>query len=279
MSPSTRIFFSCALAAWSLSLEPAAALVTESSDPQHVQEAGLQRTVGSVMRPAPRFPFWLNMGMLNQSTGVYLGNGYVLTAAHVGPGLFYLQDGSCYHPVPGSETSFPKGKSKPLADLCLFRVSYRRSDLMARLPAIPLRRSCPSRGCSVLLLGAGSGNASDDPARVGFDFRWNDHTRMRWGLNRVEYQYDDPIETYAFRTSGFSTQFSAEQLECQATPGDSGGAAFSYNPVFKRWELCGIILAVDGTEGQAAYGNQTYIGDLSAIPAQNFATPAVLASY
>jgi hypothetical protein len=230
------------------------------------------------MRPIPRFPFWRNMGVLNQSTGVYLGYGYVLTAAHVGPGVFSLQDGSSYHPIPGSESRF-RNSHGTFADLSLFRVSYKRNDLLAQLPTIPLRRTCPGRGASVVLVGAGSGNSSGDVMSSSADFRWNENTRMRWGLNRVEYQYQDPIETFAFRTPGFSTRFSREIFGCQATPGDSGGAAFAFNPMFKRWELCGIILAVDGAEGQAAYGNHTYIADLSVLPAQMPTAPSFLASW
>lgn len=278
MLTSTRHLLTCLLTGWMLCQAHVLALVTQNPDAQHVEESGLHLALINVMPPAPRFSFWLNVGTLNQSTGVYLGNGHVLTAAHVGAGRFYLQDGSSYRPVPGSERRF-RNADGTFADLSLFRVSYRREDLLARLPAIPLRRVGPSRGCALVLLGAGSGNASDDPARITADFRWNEHSRIRWGMNRVEYRYDDPIETYAFRTPGFSTQFSRECFECQATPGDSGGAVFAYNPLFKRWELCGIILAVDGAEGEAAYGNHTYIGDLSILPAEILAAPAVLASW
>lgn len=277
MTSSTRTFFSCVLAL-ALSQELSPALVTQTPDPQHVQESGLCRTLDAVMRSVPRFPFWFNVGMLNQSTGVYLGGGCVLTAAHVGPGVFVLQDGSSYQPVPGTEQSFRTGDGAR-ADLTLFRVAYGRGDTLAKLPAVPLRRACPSRGSAVVLVGAGSGNATGNVVKCATDFRWNDNAQMRWGLNRVEYRYSEPIETYAFRTPGFSTRFSRDGFECQATPGDSGGAAFSYNQIFKRWELCGIILAVDGEEGFAAFGNHTYIGDLSVIPPQLTATPAVLASW
>lgn len=275
---SKRFLLRSTWASWIAGLQISSALVTQSPDPLHTGEPGLRQTLDSLMPSAARFPYWQNVGMLNQSTGVYLGNGYVLTAAHVGAGVFFLQDGSSYRPVPGTEQRF-RVRGESFADLSLFRVSYRREDLLAQLPTIPMRRVCPGRGCTVVMVGAGSGNASDGFTRMGDDFRWNDDIRMRWGLNRVEYQYADPIETYAFRTAGFSTRFSRASYECQATPGDSGGAVFAYNPMFKRWELCGIILAVDGAEGQAAYGNQTYIGDLSAVPPQALMGPAVLASW
>lgn len=277
MIPSTRISFLFA-AVLAVVPESSFSLVTETPDPQHLHEAGLCRILNTVMRPTQRFPFWRNVGILNQSTGVYLGYGYVLTAAHVGPGVFSLQDGSSYRPVAGSERRF-RNSNGTFADLTLFRVSYRRDDLLAQLPTIPMRRTCPGRGASVVLVGAGSGNSADDVMSSSVDFRWNDNTRMRWGLNRVEYQYQDPIETFAFRTPGFSTRFSKDNFACQATPGDSGGAVFAFNPMFKRWELCGVILAVDGSEGSAAYGNHTYIGDLSMLPAQIPNTPSFLASW
>ncbi|MEM0969154.1 MAG: hypothetical protein AAGJ31_07390, partial [Verrucomicrobiota bacterium] len=82
-----------------------------------------------------------------------------------------------------------------------------------------------------------------------------------------------------FRTPGYSTRFARGELQCQATPGDSGGGVFAFHPVFRRWELCGIILAVDGQEGKAAYGNQTYIGDLTIIPKHAFSGRSLLVSH
>jgi len=254
------------------------ALVTHSSDSGHTQESALQEAVQAEFEAAPAFPYWRNLGVLNQSTGIYLGHGFVLSAAHVGPGLFRLQDGSTYRPVPGSERRFRNGDGS-MADLSLFQVYYRGGDPISRLPTIPLRRVCPDRGCPVLLLGGGSGNATQELSRAAMDFRWNQDNRLRWGFNRVEYNYDAPIETFSFRTPGFSTRFMRRRFNCQATPGDSGGAVFSFNPVFKRWELCGVILAVDGREGEAAYGNQTYIADLSVVPRKVFADTAILASW
>jgi len=38
-----------------------------------------------------------------------------------------------------------------------------------------------------------------------------------------------------------------------------------------------VILAVDGEHGGAAFGDQTYIGDLSLLPRKEFAPSGILA--
>jgi secreted trypsin-like serine protease len=68
-------------------------------------------------------------------------------------------------------------------------------------------------------------------------------------------------------TDTFATRFSIARTEheAQAAHGDSGGAAFAY--LENRWQLVGIILAVDNHIGQpersAVYGNRTMIADLA----------------
>jgi hypothetical protein len=68
-------------------------------------------------------------------------------------------------------------------------------------------------------------------------------------------------------TDVFATRFSIANTahEAQASHGDSGGAAYAY--LDGRWQLVGIILAVDNYARQpnrsAVYGNRTMIADLS----------------
>ena len=61
--------------------------------------------------------------------------------------------------------------------------------------------------------------------------------------------------------------------ECQAAPGDSGGAAFVFNEKANRWELGGVVIAVDSKKGRVAFGDHTYIGSLQAIPKKRIPTP------
>ncbi len=249
----------------------ALALVTSSGDPAHIDERALQRALHSQLGTKSSFPFWRNIGVLNESTAVYIGRGHILTAAHVGPGRFYLADGSSYAHIPGSERRF-RNKNGSFADLCVFQVAYRPGDSLARLPEVHLGPVCPAQGSFVLLIGAGSGNSGGGRAKLASSasFSWNDDFRLRWGLNRVAHHFSVPMKTYRFRTPGYSTKFTPGHFHCQATPGDSGGAAFVYNRRTQRWELGGIILAIDSKHGGAEFGNQTYIADLTILPGDIF---------
>lgn len=202
-----------------------------------------------------KFPFWKNVGQIDRSTGIYLGNGYVLTAAHVGPGPFRTSDGRTYLDEPGSELYF-KNFDLTQADLCLYRVRFRTTDPVAAYPSIPLTTMPPRKGTPVILLGGGAGGEYS-----GRRFPWSDDYRVRWGLNSIEKVYSVPMPTSRFASFGFGTKFERTGGRCQAAPGDSGGAVFHFNPTAKRWELAGVIVAVDSRFGAAEFGNQTYIAD------------------
>lgn len=259
MHPHKSIAASCIALAF-LSLN-AHAILSSPPNPSMTDERALQYAVRQVFKAEKDFPYWKNVGMLNDSTAVYLGNGWILTAAHVGVGVFEMHDGSRYSPVPNTIKRF-RNADGTFADICMFKVDYKKRDSIAQLPSVALGPIRPPRGAHVLLIGAGSGNSN---LRTN-DLRWNEDYRLRWGLNRVEHEFGSPMRTHHFLTSGFATEFSEGLAECQATPGDSGGPAFVYNRSTQRWELGGIILAVDSEFGHAAIGNQTYIADFSVLP-------------
>ncbi len=243
----------------------ASGLVTATSHRKHLSNEGLTRTLQRFLPGAPAFPYWHHVGVVNRSTGIYLGDGRVLTAAHVKAGDFRMQDGSLYRAVRDSEVYFTN-RDGSYADICIFEIRCPPGSLASRLPSIPVGPVSPPKGALVLLLGAGSGNASEAQEVGGPNFLWNWDYRVRWGLNRVEERFSKPMRTYEYATVGFATRFNPGPLECQATPGDSGGAAFLFNQKRGRWELGGLILAVDGEHGMADFGDQTYIADLSKVP-------------
>lgn len=232
----------------------AAALVSAAARSESDEES-LQEFVEKKMR-VEAFPYWNHVGSIGRSTGIYLGNGGVLTAAHVGVGDFRLPDGSVYQPVEDSEAFFTN-RDGSTADLCFFKIEFKETDSIAALTGIPLTTMPPKLGNQIILLGAGLGSDSE---RAG-TFTWNDEYQLRWGINEIEEIYSAPMPTHDYFSFGFATRFERGDHECQATPGDSGGAAFHYNPKAKRWELAGVIVAVDSEFGRAEFGNQTYIAD------------------
>ena len=110
--------------------------------------------------------------------------------------------------------------------------------------------------------GLGRGEETTGQGRVGFF--WQAPSVKRWGTSVVdEHLHDQSIGS----TDAFATRFSISNTahEAHAAHGDSGGAAFAR--LEDRWQLVGIILAVDHHDGQpdrsAVYGNRTMIADLA----------------
>jgi hypothetical protein len=202
-------------------------------------------------------PGWANVGLCNSWTAVYLGRGWVLTAAHVGVSNIDL-DGTTYAAdIRSRERVFnPNGT---MADLMLFRI-----DPEPDLPSLEIAAESPSIGTPIVMVGSGLGRGDKTSGQGRVGFSWQAPSIKRWGTSLVhEYRHDQSVGF----TDAFATRFSIAKTahEAHAAHGDSGGAAFAY--LEGRWQLVGIIMAVDRHPGQpersAAYGNRTFIADLA----------------
>ncbi|MDR1144956.1 MAG: trypsin-like serine protease [Verrucomicrobiales bacterium] len=180
------------------------------------------------------------VGRVNDPSGVYLGNGWVISAAHVGPGDFIL-GGQTYAMVADSAHSFYNADETQV-DLVLFQIN-----VTTELPGTTLFDGTLTPGMDVFMLGYGGGTYG-------------------WGENSLTGIDNDLLPDAGFYSADFYTYsynagFPYTDNHAQAIDGDSGGAGFVYNSDNDQWQLAGVMFEVGSTEdGQLA---ATYFVDLT----------------
>jgi hypothetical protein len=229
----------------------------------------------------PTDPGFNYVGQVNGSTGVYLGNNWVLTANHVGTGNFLL--GGVTYNYDGTNSYQIGG-----VDLRLFRLSSSPG-----LTPLKLATSTPALNQDVVMIGAGRSPNSTTPTTwyvdkdpvdwvwqtapfTGFDAIYDGWTTnstkvVRWGTNVVEaiwsnqsYSSYGPMNMIM---TDFDAYWGATPFESQAVFNDSGSGLFVENN--GSWELAGTIVTVVNHKDQpngslsAIFGNMTAAIDLS----------------
>jgi hypothetical protein len=188
---------------------------------------------------------WDYVGQVNGASGVYLGNGWVLTAGHVGPGGFTL-NGASYAMISGTAHSFTttNGSTTGTADLSLFQISN-----PPNLAALTLGSSTPGIfTAKTVMIGYGGGQGET------------------WGYNTVT-SNNDAISVSGFYSITFVTSYNSAPVwnQSHVVGGDSGGAAFIN--VNGHWQLAGILEALDNNNGSYMVQLSTYYSDITAITA------------
>ena len=225
---------------------------------------------------------WDNVGSVNGGSGEYLGNGWVLTANHVGAGAITF----------GIDTFTPDGQTVRLTnpsdssptDILLFHLT-----LTPTLPSLVISSSTPATDSIVDLVGFGRirGSAQhnfstvDYGTKTGFD--WSSSGAKSYGTNRIMPGGVGDQNNLGFGTlQVFSLDFTQSPIfgqtahEAQVATGDSGGGVFYYNPTPPlsapaRWELAGMIDALGSYVfplPASVYGDESYIADLATYKSQ-----------
>ena len=239
---------------------PASALVFASPDTEPANEA------------PPDFPYWDHViqRRYDGPTMVYLGNGHVLTARHVGMGEVIL-DGRIYEPARGTNRTILNTNGNA-ADAMVFEL-----DEVPPPPSwatIPIAEEPPREGEDVLMIGFGRERLRvdefDADGRSGFSFRWTAKGRKRWATNRITSHFD-VISQGNLTSRAFAMRFDepysrrSTRYEAQAAVGDSGGGVFVERD--GEWQLLGLMISVSGVRNApksgAVYGDRTFVVDLS----------------
>ncbi|MCE5278412.1 MAG: serine protease [Planctomycetaceae bacterium] len=239
-------------------------------------------------------PGWANVGLCGSGTAVYLGNGWVITASHVGANSVTF--GSTTYTVASGtyQRLHDPSSSSTLADLCVFQLST----IPTGLTSVTIGDSSPVLGSMVTAIGYGRNRATSatswyvdidtnpytwsETPFSGYDaqaggFKTTSTRTKRWGENAIS--GSETLSGSYGTTRMLKTTFDASGSanEFQGIAGDSGGALFWKNG--SDWELAGIVLSVGTFSGQpgstAVYGNVTYMADLALYRDQILAITAV----
>jgi hypothetical protein len=239
-----------------LAAAPARAVLIDSGD-----------GTGNTTAPADD-PGWSHVGQVGALNAVYLGYGWVATAAHVGHGPVLL-GGTPYPDVPGSYRVITHAGST-LADLAVYRID----PYPYGLAALQIPTSPAPVGADVVMIGTGKPRGSSTQWMGIGGWEWLAGGQRRWGTNDVGAVLDPgpPVNTTDLTIGTLTTRalvadFSenAPGHEAVVTVGDSGGAFFVRDGAI--WKLGGVSFALGPYAGQPAstslYGNVTYAADLS----------------
>lgn len=205
-------------------------------------------------------PGFANVGVVNGLSGVYVGNGWVLTASHVGEHPIRLE-GVLYQSIPGSAVRFQNLDSSD-ADLIAFKLFERPP-----LPDLLITNNPAVVGSLITVIGNGRnrGTATSWMGQAGWN--WGGGVALRWGTNRIGNTEIVSLGTHAFWTFFDDVPGQpAGQAEADIVPGDSGGGAFAGSGASA--ELVGILIARATFEAQPSntslFGNAGVIADLFA---------------
>ena len=217
----------------------------------------------------PDDPGWNQVASVGGLSGIYLGNGWVLTANHVGTANPNIQ-GVWYPVVPGSDVQLqnpnPIPPDPPLADLKVFRI-----DPSPSLPLVRIRETTPADGTNVTMMGRGALRGAAT-SWSGYDgYLWAAGAGLHWATNRV-YATGFDAGSWIISTDFTKLSMGGTTHEGQGAISDSGGALFIKNGII--WELAGVLFAVLPHLGQPdstslhgklsqPIGNQTYAIDLA----------------
>ncbi|MEM9021931.1 MAG: PEP-CTERM sorting domain-containing protein [Planctomycetota bacterium] len=234
---------------------------------------------GGGINPAPlnntapaNDPGWDRVGMAGSNgTGVYLGNGYVLTARHVASKTTLVIDGQTYTRL-STDTGTDLTNDNPglttTTDLHLFRVAVPEGTGLHGLDPLAISDSLlGGSGQTGTVIGTGRTQQEQVPVNFGGALGFNvgdvNSREKRWGI--MEAGQAQTVTSFSRDVVAYRSTFNNIANEAMGVDRDSG------SPVFfdtgSGFELGGMVFAIAVFNGQpsntALFNNVTFIADLA----------------
>ena len=195
---------------------------------------------------------WNYVGQVNDASGVYLGNGWAITAGHVGNGDLTLL-GTDYPLVRGSNHSILNSDGTS-ADLVVFKLAQAPNlPSLTILPTDPIPFSQSQAGNTIATIGYGGGK--------GETWGYNTITAINVLAQVSSFTSNDLETALGTVTEGASSVTNKAFF----IGGDSGGGDFIFNTSTQTWMLAGLNEAVDGSNDSFMVQLDTYASQIDAI--------------
>ena len=222
---------------------------------------------------------WGTVGYINGASGVYLQNGWVITAQHVvgsSTSVSINFNGNSFSSI-GAITTLTNPDSSA-SDVVLFNIGT----TPAGASNLGVTSTRPRTNAQLTMIGEGS-HRSGSLTTINYTggtangYLWDEVTGTKaWGTNYSQLSnLSSDVTAQAPGHNAFQafyTGFTADGFSntAQATLGDSGGGVFVKNG--STWQLAGTMNAIAGYSGQtgstSANGDATYIADMAAYSSQ-----------
>lgn len=223
-------------------------------------------------------PGWSRVGRVGTNgSGVYIGNGWVLTANHVSSKIYFTVDGDKTYSIMADGDNARRLRNVAdtgYVDLYMFRVDVAAGDGLYGLDTLDVASSISNNATGVHI-GTGVGQTSSTETQWAeaagiwvettwfsneFGYKWSTTRDTRWNYQAISNSNVD-LEGMA----GFETTFEDRNGFGMVADNDSGSGFFVKNG--EKWELAGIAVSVGLKAGQpertAVYGNTSKFADLS----------------
>lgn len=206
---------------------------------------------------------WSHVGSIGNGTGVYLGNGWVLTASHVNRNTAYNLNGTDYA-IDQTRTLSAASGDTGTPDMVMFHIANAPS-----MPWLSINQTAVTSGTNVTMIGTGNVAAGTETTYgsglIGYDYG---SRAKAWGENKVWRTYSQNIDNNLDLMTGndgdsindlflsssrtFTTHFNknvylgetSRTNEAQAGNHDSGSGVFVYQN--GQWELAGLVISLLG---------------------------------